>query len=313
MNIAILLATYNGEDYLDAQICSILYQDYTNWKLYISDDGSTDATKSIISNYCTEYPDKIINIKNNKSFGSPRDNFFNLLNRVDADLYFFSDQDDVWHSNKISFFVNFYNNLSTGERIKPLLIHSDLEIVNSELQTISNSFFKYQHIDHRKDKIRTLLVQNIVHGCAMLINRELKSMAKLEFLSDDISRIEMHDWYLALVASEFGSIEYIDRSLIKYRQHQYNVVGTRKRYSLARIKKSFEDIKKNETSIKRAIDFAIVIKSVYKKVLLKDTCFLLTELISIRRYNKIKRIHFLIKNGLLQHGLIRIIKQLVFV
>jgi glycosyltransferase involved in cell wall biosynthesis len=314
MNIAILLATYNGENYLDAQIKSILCQDYTEWKLFISDDGSTDTTKNIINNYCAKYPEKIMILNNVKRFGNPRDNFFNLLSRVDADLYFFSDQDDVWYSNKMSCFINFYNNLLVEDKIKPLLIHSDLEIVNATLNTISLSFFNYQHIDYKKDKIRTLLVQNIVHGCAMLINRELKLKLKLEFLINDIlNRIEMHDWYFALIASEFGSIKYIDKTLIKYRQHQYNIVGTRKRYSLTRIRKSLEDIKKNQTSIKRAIDFAIAIKSVYKKTLSYNTYLLLTGLINIHMNNKIKRIHFLIKNKLLQHGLIRLIKQLFFV
>lgn len=308
------MATYNGENYLDAQIRSILYQDYTNWKLFISDDGSTDKTKNIINNYCTKYPEKIISLNNIKRFGNPRDNFFNLLKRVDADLYFLSDQDDVWYSNKLFCFINFYNDLFVEEKKRPLLIHSDLEIVDAELKTISTSFFKYQQINHKKDSIKTLLVQNIVHGCAMLINRELKLKLRLESLSDDVLyKIEMHDWYIALIVSEFGVIKYIDKSLIKYRQHQCNIVGTRKRFSLVRVRNSLEDIKKNKTSIKRAIDFAMVIKSVYKKTLSLNTYLFLTELINIRKKNKLKRIHFLIKNKLLQHGLIRAIKQLVFV
>jgi glycosyltransferase involved in cell wall biosynthesis len=314
MTIAILLATYNGENYLEAQINSILYQDYTDWKLYISDDSSTDTTKNIINNYCLKHPEKIINLDNVGRFGNPRDNFFNLLSRVDADVYFFSDQDDVWYSNKISCFIDFYNNLFIEEKAKPLLIHSDLEIVDAELKTISYSFFNYQHIDYRKDKINTLLVQNIVHGCAMLINRELKLKIKPESLSDNmLSRIEMHDWYIALIASEFGSIKYIGESLIKYRQHQYNVVGTQKRYSLIRIRKSLEDIKRNKTSIKRAIDYAIVIKSIYNETLSYNTYLFLAELINIHTNNKVKRMCFLIKNKLLQHGMIRIIKQLIFV
>jgi glycosyltransferase involved in cell wall biosynthesis len=313
MNTAILLATYNGEKYLDAQIKSILDQDYTDWILYISDDCSTDNTKSIIEYYCSLYPQKIIDIHNTKRFGSPRDNFFNLLSRVDADLYFFSDQDDVWYPNKMSVLIDLYNKLSVDDQQKPLVIHSDLEIVNSELEVISSSFFKYQHIDQKRDDIKSLLVQNIVHGCAMLINRELKLRLKLEYLNDDIlSRIEMHDWYLALIASEFGSIKYINRSLIKYRQHQYNIVGTKRRFSLLRIRNSLEDIKKNKTSVKRAIDYAIVIKSVYKETLSYDTYLFLTHLINIHMDDKIKRIIFLIRNKLLQHGLIRIIKQLIF-
>jgi hypothetical protein len=82
---------------------------------------------------------------------------------------------------------------------------------------------------------------------------------------------------------------------------------------LVRVRKSLKDIKKNKTSIKRAVDFATVIRSVYKETLSCNTYLFLTELINIRRNNKIKRIKFLTQNELLQHGMIRIIKQLIFV
>jgi glycosyltransferase involved in cell wall biosynthesis len=314
MKIAILLATYNGEKYLAAQIESILSQDYTDWVLYISDDCSTDGTIEIIDIYCSKYPEKIFCINKVKRFGNPRDNFFYLLIKVNADVFFLSDQDDVWAIDKISTFIRVYNDISTEEKQKPLLIHSNLEIVNADLKQISPSFFKYQNINYRKNKINTLLVQNIVHGCAILINNELKSRLRLENLDEDNKKkIEMHDWYFALIAAEFGTIKYINKTLVKYRQHQYNNVGTRKMYTIKRIKKSLMDIKNNKSSIKRGISFASVMINIYEEALSLNTYKILNEMINLDNQNKFNKIRFLVKNGMLQHGFIRIIKQLLFV
>ena len=80
--VAILMATYNGDKYLKEQINSILNQSYKNWELFISDDGSTDGTFSIIDNYCRMYPDKIKNITNVKSTKSACGNFLYLLSYI---------------------------------------------------------------------------------------------------------------------------------------------------------------------------------------------------------------------------------------
>jgi glycosyltransferase involved in cell wall biosynthesis len=313
MKIVILLATYNGEKYLDAQLKSILDQDYIDWILYISDDCSTDGTKLIIEYYCTQYSKKIFNIHNTTHFGNPRDNFFYLLNQVDADLYFFSDQDDVWYPNKISTLIGLYNTLTAEDKKKPLVIHSDLEIVNSKLETVAVSFFKYQYIKPQKDGIKPLLVQNIVHGCAMLINNELKKKINFKKITNDIRiRIEAHDWYFTLIAAEFGSIKYINKSLLKYRQHQNNYVGTKNFFNLNRVKNSFNEFKTYQTSMKRTVDYAFVLKSLYGDSLSSITKLVVNELINFYQKNKIERVWFLVHNNLLKHGFIRIVRQLIF-
>ena len=98
--IAILMATYNGEKYLGEQIDSILAQSYQDWHLYIHDDGSRDNTAAILRQYATDYSEKIT-ILDYPSQGGACRNFLSMLEKVDAPYYMFSDQDDIWLHEKI--------------------------------------------------------------------------------------------------------------------------------------------------------------------------------------------------------------------
>lgn len=97
-NIAILLSTYNGEKFIKKQIDSLIAQTFSNWKLYIRDDGSTDKTISIIEEICES--DNRIFLYKETNIGV-KASFLSLLSRVEADYYFFCDQDDFWYDNKI--------------------------------------------------------------------------------------------------------------------------------------------------------------------------------------------------------------------
>jgi len=99
--VEILMATYNGEAYLRAQLDSILNQTEKRWRLTISDDGSTDATPSIIDEYMNRYPDRIQRIGAKTRFGNARDHFFWLMRQSDSDQIAFCDQDDVWLEGKL--------------------------------------------------------------------------------------------------------------------------------------------------------------------------------------------------------------------
>ena len=76
MTVDILLATYNGERYLDEQIRSILNQTYKDWRLIVHDDGSTDRTKEIIQHYSKQYDKNIVYLKDAVVTGGAKNNFF---------------------------------------------------------------------------------------------------------------------------------------------------------------------------------------------------------------------------------------------
>jgi glycosyltransferase involved in cell wall biosynthesis len=99
--VAIVMTTYNGEKYVEEQIKSILASAYQDFELYIFDDGSSDATISILERYDESYQGKVHMIRNEMNYGVTM-NFIQALSKMTTDYIMFCDQDDVWLPNKIS-------------------------------------------------------------------------------------------------------------------------------------------------------------------------------------------------------------------
>src|SRR5689334_536818 len=101
-HVIILLATFNGEQYIAEQIQSLLDQTYTNWRLIIRDDNSKDNTSAILTRYQQQYPDKITVMPNGGTNLGSVLNFNALLTFAqDAEYIMFCDQDDKWLPHKI--------------------------------------------------------------------------------------------------------------------------------------------------------------------------------------------------------------------
>ena len=102
-HIAILMCTYNGEQYLKEQLDSIESQDYKNWTLYVNDDGSKDNTLNILKSYQKKWGVKRMYIRQGPQKGFCQ-NFMQIITdkKIKADFYFLSDQDDIWMTYKLS-------------------------------------------------------------------------------------------------------------------------------------------------------------------------------------------------------------------
>lgn len=224
-SVEILLAAYNGSKYIREQMDSILNQTDTRWHLTVSDDGSTDGTLSILDAYAAQFPEKISVYRSGIRFGNARDHFFRLMQQCEAPCMMFCDQDDVWHSDKVKKTLDALQ--SAQERWgtqMPLLIFSDQTVTDEELNPIAPSLMRYQRHYCEEFDYRSILMQNVVTGGAMMINRTL---ADLAMKCCDTSGIILHDWWLAAVAARFGRILYIDEPLGMYRQHGHNSVGAK--------------------------------------------------------------------------------------
>ena len=224
-SIDILLATYNGEEYLEQQINSVIEQQYNNWRLIIRDDGSTDSTLQILSKYSQSYPDKIQLVDDTLGRLGPSASFGQLLYCSTAPYIAFCDQDDVWLPDKLLLLKRrmLYTEDTHGTEV-PVLVHSDLEVVDDRMGKLAGSFWAYQNINPAKmQSLQRLLVQNCVTGCATLVNRSLVDCA-LPILHGAI----MHDWWFALLAVSLGKIENVDTATVKYRQHAANDTGAKK-------------------------------------------------------------------------------------
>lgn len=233
MKVAILLASYNGSLYIKKQIDSIIAQSYKDWFLYISDDCSSDDTLKILDEYEKCYPGKIIVVSKNIKYGSAKKNFLHLFSIINSDLYFFCDQDDVWTEDHISKMIDYYSMLDCTTKENPVLIHSDLYIVNSNLEIINESFFNYSFMPKHINKKNYYLLENNITGGVMVVNDSLKQIifSHVNDISNLINLIPMHDQFFGLISSLFGNVFFIDEKLEFYRQHQNNAIGAKKTLS----------------------------------------------------------------------------------
>ena len=222
--VAILMSTYNGEKYLTEQIKSIQNQTYSSWSLYIRDDGSNDNTKKIIKSYSIG-DSRIKFIDDNKRLG-PAGSFLYLMTIVDADYYFFCDQDDYWLKDKIKSMVEQLDQLNNTI---PQVLYCNLKCVDKNLTPQKYGF------DNLIGKISGInrFFGNDMPGCVMSFNRATRDLAK-KYQSYDDKRIAMHDWWIALIAQTFGQVHFLNRRLIYYRQHGDNVLGAGKKGSAFR-------------------------------------------------------------------------------
>lgn len=221
-SIELLLATFNGARYLTEQLDSLLAQDYREFRIVISDDGSSDATTAIIDRYVGRYPASIRTLRPvPRHLGADR-NFARLLDAASADYVFFCDQDDVWLPDKISRTLAV---MDKAERLSksnhPLLVHTDLTVVDAQLRELSLSFMLYTGISPSRTSFSSLLFGNVVTGCTVMANRSLYELAR------PIPEAMMFDHWLAQVAAGMGTIAYLDAPTVLYRQHDSNAVGAR--------------------------------------------------------------------------------------
>jgi glycosyltransferase involved in cell wall biosynthesis len=240
--ISICMATYNGEPFLRQQLDSILVQSNQDWRLLVRDDGSDDDTVPIVEDYASRLPDKIRLIKDNGIRLGASLNFGKLLEYADTEYIMFSDQDDVWLPNKIDLTLNA---MKATERIypdKPILVHTDLQVMDSELNTIANSLWSYQKLfPEAGDDLNRIMACNIVTGCTVMINERAKAVS-VPVPCEAI----MYDWWLALNVCRHGKIIYVSIPSILYRQHSKNRLGAQKarKINIVHFLKKLRHIKK---------------------------------------------------------------------
>lgn len=227
MKVNILMATYNGEKFLAQQIESIQKQTFKEWNLLIRDDGSSDKTCDIIRNFTAKDSRiRFINENEHHNLGVIK-SFFTLVNYEVADFYFFSDQDDVWLPEKLSVSLEAAKHKASDV---PLLVYTDLKVVNQELNILQDSMIRAQS-HHANTTLLPELTENTVTGGTMMINHALAE----KWFTPNV--ILMHDWFLALLAASLGEIIYLDLPTQLYRQHDNNVLGARtmdKRFKILR-------------------------------------------------------------------------------
>lgn len=211
MKIAILMSTYNGQEYLNEQLKSIANQTVVEQiSLYIRDDGSTDDTVEIIERWKSKI--NIIFLQG-KNVG-PAMSFWELLMNpeIHADYYALCDQDDIWDCNKLEYAIN-----ALREQKNISLWCSNCRIIDSKGNTIR----KKMNDQIPEFSINSQIVCGTTQGCAMVFDDKLREYIK----EKRISGYPMHDFVIMTYAIAFGGVIYEDTPLFGYRVHENNVIA----------------------------------------------------------------------------------------
>ncbi len=218
---AVLLATYNGGRYLGELLESLCHQTYRDFTVYVHDDNSKDCTLEIVRSFQDRLSIEIM-ADPEPGRGACK-SFLWMLEHVDAQYYFFCDQDDVWLPEKVEKSLNALTALEEGsEKTIPYTVYCDLKVVDSELNTLSESFWRSECIfPDLLASFSHLAAQNAAAGCTMCFNRAARDLAV-----PPIQHPMMHDHYVMLLTlAHHGEIKPLYEPLILYRQHSSNVLG----------------------------------------------------------------------------------------
>lgn len=224
--ISVVMATYNGEKFIEEQLMSILNQTIKPDEVLIADDCSKDSTAMIVREFIKENNLSNWKFKVNTHNQGYQKNFFNLLKEARGDIIFLSDQDDRWHQNKIEVMSDI---VQKNDRVYALCSTVDLIDENSnnikapKIDNLYNSNFTFsekplQNINFFD--ITSIMSSNISPGCSMCITKNLN-----KYFLDTYNFNMPHDWHINLIAAMLDGCCLMNKDLISYRLHSNNTIG----------------------------------------------------------------------------------------
>ncbi|MDO5146374.1 MAG: glycosyltransferase family 2 protein [Eubacteriales bacterium] len=306
------MAVYNGAHYLEEQLESLRRQTCQNFLLLIHDDGSTDGTEKILEKWEKGQKFPIRVIKDGYCLRDSSKNFAHILSWAEKNLgefsyYMFCDQDDVWKEDKIAITFQAIKK-AEKENDGPILIHTDLEVVGEQLESISSSYLRYRSINPYITQVNRMLIQNNVTGCTMLWNKKLNCL-----LQWDKMRPAMHDWWISLTAALLGRIIFVDKTTILYRQHGDNVVGATKVNSIGFIILRLSNLKYVKKKFRQSVRQAQDLLCLHGARCSRKNRVYLEQFSRLYQVNKIKRVCLILKYRFLKQSPIQVIGELLFI
>jgi glycosyltransferase involved in cell wall biosynthesis len=206
-SIAVVMATCQGERFIAAQLASLANQTRRPDRLVVSDDGSSDATPSLVEAFAANAPFPVAIHRNQRRLGYTC-NFISATRRTDADIILFADQDDIWLPGKVA---------AVGEALetgRDLVIGHDIALIDAEGQMLVPSYFRRLDTDR-------LPASLCIKGCSLAFRRELISSWGWPGPRSGAS----HDLWIASLAMAAGRRGVLDRVLVEHRLHGANASG----------------------------------------------------------------------------------------
>jgi glycosyltransferase involved in cell wall biosynthesis len=221
--VHLLMATYNGAAYVAQQVASVQAQSHEQWRLWVRDDGSTDGTVALLAQLAAADARITVFPSDGERLGAAG-SFARLWAQAapGAAVVGFADQDDVWHPDKLARSLAALRE-AEGQwgADEPLLVHTDLAVVDAALAPVAPSFRAYAGLGALEAKVAERVAHNVVTGCTVVVNRALREVA------GPVPEGVMHDAWVACVAAAVGRTVYLSEPLVQYRQHGANAIGAR--------------------------------------------------------------------------------------
>lgn len=215
--VAVLLAAYNGMQWIEEQLASILNQSAVDVTVYISVDPSTDGTEAWCADYAARHA-RVILLPDEGRFGGASRNFFRLIRDVSLDEYdsvAFADQDDVWDLDKLQ--------------------RATLAIESRKVDAYSSNVTAFWAdgrtclLDKAQPQVAwDYLFEAAGPGCTYVMTRRLIAPLKASIVANwnELQKVSLHDWYCYAFARSHGFSWFVDpQSSMRYRQHEQNQVG----------------------------------------------------------------------------------------
>ncbi|PZR19819.1 MAG: hypothetical protein DI539_12690 [Flavobacterium psychrophilum] len=213
-NISVALATYNGGKYIYDQLISIINQTLPPTEIIIADDCSKDNTIQIIQDIQKDHP--FIKLFINDKNKGPIKTFEVAISKCNSDYVALCDQDDIWELDKLE--ISLKELKSIEDVNKPSMVFTDLKMMDSKGNLTGQTFWETQGLNPEKmDFYRTLFL-NSVTGCAAVFNKKMK-----DELAEIPVGVEMHDYWMALIALGVGKLKPLYVPTVKYRSHENSV------------------------------------------------------------------------------------------
>jgi glycosyltransferase involved in cell wall biosynthesis len=224
LNVSVACCVYNGAAYLRPQLDSIAKQSIPPDELVVVDDGSTDGSAAIIEDFGRRFGGAITvrSVRNATQLGVTA-NFEKALSLTAGELLFLSDQDDVWHPEKVAMISETF-----AARSELDLLFTEARRIGPDGEVLTGSLFDALELTARERRLvhgghayEALLRRNLATGATVALRRSLFERARPFPVG------WLHDEWLAIIAAATGQVDFLDAPLVDYRQHDNNQVGMR--------------------------------------------------------------------------------------
>lgn len=287
--VSILLAVYKpNEVWFIKQLNSLNNQSYDNIELLIYDDCPDFPIKEeYFKEHITRFSYKILRCIENQGSNKA---FEELTRRAEGDFFAYCDQDDIWEKEKIALMVEKFSDKDVT------LVCSDLSIIDENDTKIANSITEIRKRHRFKsgyNLAKGLLMSNFVTGCSMMVKKDIAKRAV------PFEETLIHDQWIAIIAAINGKIEFVNKPLVRYRQHSFNQTGIltgisdKSTYYNVRIQsiinryKSFKIRLNFDNDLDNYIDESLIWLEARKNYFIKPSLKNLNIMIEYRNFHKV--------------------------